>query len=51
MGTGDLVVRPGRKRPLVGPRRRWEDNIKLDLQGVGLGGMDWVGIGTCDWLM
>ena len=26
-----LVVKPGRKRPLGRPRRRWEDNIKLDL--------------------
>jgi len=30
------------KRPLGRPRRRWEDNIKMDLQGVGYGGMDWV---------
>jgi hypothetical protein len=29
-------------RPLVRPRRRWEDNIKIDLQEVGCGGMDWV---------
>jgi hypothetical protein len=26
------------------PRRRWEDNIKLDLQDVGCGGMDWIGL-------
>jgi len=38
MGRGDLVVRPRRKRTLVRPRRRWEDNINMDLQGVGLGG-------------
>ena len=28
------------KRPLRRPRRRWEDNIKMDLQKVGYGGMD-----------
>ena len=30
------------KRPLGRPRSRWEDNIKLDLQEVGCGGMDWI---------
>jgi len=30
------------KRPLGRRRRRWEANIKIDLQGVGYGGMDWV---------
>ena len=30
------------KRPLGRPRRRWEDNIKMDLQEVGYGGMDWI---------
>jgi hypothetical protein len=30
------------KRPLGGTRRRWEDNIKMDLQEVGCGGMDWI---------
>jgi len=30
-----LVAKPEGKRPLGRPRRRWEDNIKLDLQGVG----------------
>jgi hypothetical protein len=29
------------KRPMGRPRRRWEDNIKKDLQEVGCGGMDW----------
>jgi hypothetical protein len=37
-----LVVKPEGKRPLRRPRRRWEDNIKLDLQEVGCGGMDWI---------
>ena len=30
------------KRPLGRPRRRWEDNIKMDLQEVGGGGGDWI---------
>ena len=30
------------KRPLGRPRRRWENNIKMDLQEVGGGGMDWI---------
>jgi hypothetical protein len=30
------------KRPLVGPRRRLEDNIKMDLRKIELGGMDWI---------
>jgi len=29
-------------RPLGRPRRRWEDNIKMDLQEVGCEGMDWI---------
>ena len=37
-----LVVKPERKRPLGRPRRRWEDNIKMDLQEVGCGGIDWM---------
>ena len=37
-----LVGKPERKRPLARPRRRWEDNIKMDLQEVGCGGMDWI---------
>jgi hypothetical protein len=36
-----LVRKPEGKRPLGRPRRRWEDNIKMDLQEVGRGGMDW----------
>ena len=34
--------KPGGKRPLGRPRRRWEDNIKMDLQEVRCGGMDWM---------
>jgi hypothetical protein len=37
-----LVGKPEGKRPLGRPRRRWEDNIKLDLQEVGCGGVDWI---------
>ena len=37
-----LVGRPEGKRPLGRPRRRWEDDIKMDLQEVGCEGMDWV---------
>jgi hypothetical protein len=36
-----LVGGPERKRQLWSPRCRWEDNIKMDLQEVGDGGMDW----------
>jgi hypothetical protein len=41
MYTGDLMGRPEGKRPLGIPRRRWEDNIRMDLQEGG-GGM-WTG--------
>jgi hypothetical protein len=37
-----LVRNPEGKRPLGRPRRRWEDNIKMDLQAVGCGGVDWI---------
>jgi hypothetical protein len=37
-----LMGRPEGRRPLGRPRRRWEDNIKMDLQEVGWGGMDWI---------
>jgi hypothetical protein len=39
---GVLVVKPEGKRPLGTPRRRWEDNIKTDLQEVGWGA--WTGL-------
>ena len=34
--------KPKGKRPLGRPRRRWEDNIEMDLQEVGCGDMDWI---------
>jgi hypothetical protein len=37
-----LVGEPEGKRPLGRPRCRWEDNIKMDLQEVGCGGMEWI---------
>jgi hypothetical protein len=37
-----LVGKPEGKRPLGRPRRRWEDNIKMDLQEVGGGREDWI---------
>jgi hypothetical protein len=36
------VGKPEGKRPFGRPRLRWEDNIKMDLQEVGCGGMDWI---------
>ena len=37
-----LVGKPEGKRPLGRPRRTCENNIKMDLQEVGCGGMDWI---------
>jgi hypothetical protein len=37
-----LVGKPRRKRPLGRPWSRWEDNIKMDLQEVGYGGIEWI---------
>ena len=37
-----LVGKPEGKRPLGRPRRRWEDNIKMDIKEVGYGSMDWI---------
>ena len=57
MGEGKVVYRvlvgnPGGRRPLGKPRRRWEDNIKMDLQEVVCRGMDWIQLaqvaGTCE---
>ena len=41
---GVLEGKPKGKRPLGRPRHRWEDNIKMDLQEVGRGCGDWVGL-------
>jgi hypothetical protein len=47
-----LVGQPEGKRPLGRPMRRGEDNIKMDIQEVGSGSMDWVELaedrGTCE---
>jgi len=37
-----LVGKPKGKKPVGRPRCRWEDNLKLDLQDAGCGGMDWI---------
>ena len=51
-----LVGKPEGRRPLARPRRRWEDNIKLDLQEAGCRSVDWIELaqdreevaGTCE---
>jgi hypothetical protein len=49
------VGKPEGKRPLRIPRRKWEDNIKMDLSEMGCGGVDWIELaqnrqvmGICD---
>jgi hypothetical protein len=37
-----LVGKPEGRRPLGRPRRRWKDNIKMDLREVGWRGVDWI---------
>jgi hypothetical protein len=37
-----LVGKPEGKRPLGRPRRRWENNIKMDLREIGSAGIDWI---------
>jgi hypothetical protein len=39
-----LVGKPERKRPLGRPRRRWVDNIRMDLGEVEWGDVDWIGL-------
>jgi hypothetical protein len=39
---GTLVGKPEGKRPLGSPRRRWMNNIKMDLREIGWDGMDWI---------
>jgi hypothetical protein len=49
MGEGRVVYRvvvgkPGGTRPLGRPRRSWEENVRMDLQEVGCGCEDWIGL-------
>jgi hypothetical protein len=37
-----LVGKPGRKKPLGRPRRRWEDGIRMDLREMGWGSVEWM---------
>ena len=39
-----LLGKPEGSRPLGRPRRRWVDNVRMDLQEVGCGYMDWIGL-------
>jgi hypothetical protein len=39
-----LVGRPEGRRPLGRPRRRWGDNIKMDLREIGFGDVDWINL-------
>jgi hypothetical protein len=39
-----LVGKPEGKRPLGRPRRRWVDNIRMELGELGLGDVDWIGL-------
>ena len=39
-----LVGKPEEMKPLIRPRRRWVDDIRMDLQEVGCGYMDWIGL-------
>jgi hypothetical protein len=41
---GVLLGKPEGRRPLGRPRRRWVDNIRMDLQELGCGYMDWIGL-------
>jgi hypothetical protein len=41
-GVYRVLVRPERKRPLGRPRRRWEDNIKMDLRDIEIDGANWI---------
>jgi hypothetical protein len=39
-----LLGKPEERRPLGGPRRRWVDTVRMDVQEVGCGYMDWIGL-------
>jgi hypothetical protein len=46
-----LLEEPEGKRPLGRPRRRWEDNIRMNLRGIGWGDMNWIDLaqeGPCE---
>jgi len=38
------VENPPGKRPLGKPRRRWKDNIEMDVQEIGFGGVEWINL-------
>jgi hypothetical protein len=42
MGRRGMLGKPEGKRPIGRHRRRWDDNIKMDLRVIGCGGMDWI---------
>jgi hypothetical protein len=44
-----LVGRPEGKRPLGRPRRRWKDDIKMDLREIGVDGANWIQLAQ-DWV-
>jgi hypothetical protein len=46
-----LAVKPEGRRPLGRSRRRWINNIKMNLLEMGLGGVDWIGLAQdrCSW--
>ena len=44
MPTGFFVERSDENIPLGRPQRRWEDSIKLDIQGMERGSMDWIAL-------
>jgi hypothetical protein len=46
-----LVGKPEEKRPLGRPRRRWVDNIKMNLREIGWGGSKWLRIRTSGGLL
>jgi hypothetical protein len=39
-----LIGKPEGKRPLLRPRGRWENNIRMDLREIGWGGVDWINL-------
>jgi hypothetical protein len=42
-------MKPEGNRPLGRPRRKWEDNIKMDYQEVGCGGLYWIDVAADSW--